>query len=368
MNRVDVAVLGAGPAGCAAAITLARAGARVSMFESTTTAPARGEMLPPDVSVPLRRLGVWERFTHDGHLRSPGMVIAWGDPVPHHNDFAFNPYGGGWQLDRARFDRSLATSAAGTGVTVHRGVRVTVRRMNRGGWRLDGTADGRTFCTRADFTLDATGRTARITRRLSRRVVGDRLVGIVATLPSSAVADSTDRRMLIESCPDGWWFSAKIDQHRHVAAFMTDADQVGGSGMRPLQLWRARLASAPLTRDRIGTLGTVDPVIRVAPAGTVRFARICGTDWAAIGDAACTVDPLSGRGVERALNGGIAIGHALIRGERRRALARYRADTMAVIADERRQQHQHYRRETRWAESPFWSRRQRTPAPIEEDT
>jgi 2-polyprenyl-6-methoxyphenol hydroxylase-like FAD-dependent oxidoreductase len=64
MRDVDVAVLGAGPAGCATASALARAGARVARVDRSTERDVRrGETMAPEASIPLRELGVWERFS-----------------------------------------------------------------------------------------------------------------------------------------------------------------------------------------------------------------------------------------------------------------------------------------------------------------
>jgi flavin-dependent dehydrogenase len=363
MKHVDVAVFGAGPAGCAAAITLARAGAQVILLErSTSTDGCRGEILPPQVCVPLRQLGIWERFCNDAHLSSPGLVSVWGDPIPHHNDFAFDPHGNGWQLDRTRFDQTLAEAAAAVGVTIRRGARVTPRRQARGGWHFAGTAaDGHCISTRADFAIDATGRTAWLARRLGhRRRAHDRLIGFAATIASPTVARVLDRRMLIESCAHGWWYSAKISGDRYLAAFMTDAEQVAHTGARPLEIWGERMRSAPLTTERARPLRAALPTIRVATASTSRLSAIAGTDWAAVGDAATTVDPLSGRGVEHALHDGMAIALALSRGgDRHRALTGYTADTLRRFAEDRWLQDRHYRRETRWPAAPFWATRHR---------
>jgi flavin-dependent dehydrogenase len=82
-----------------------------------------------------------------------------------------------------------------------------------------------------------------------------------------------------------------------------------------------------------------------------------GADWVAVGDAARTVDPLSGQGVTEACRSAIQAAEALAdRGDASalRALsagnaAAHRRDVVTGLG--------HYRRETRWPRSPFWVRR-----------
>src|SRR5215470_14463430 len=93
----DVAVLGAGPAGCATAISLARRGYSVVLIERSEYHGDRvGETLPPAICRPLASLGVWDLFRTGHHSASFGIHSAWGQHDLHVNDFIFNPYGHGW--------------------------------------------------------------------------------------------------------------------------------------------------------------------------------------------------------------------------------------------------------------------------------
>ncbi len=60
MSDAEVAVIGAGPAGCAAAIALSRAGRRVLLLERSAEARESvcGEFLGPDAAAALARLGL----------------------------------------------------------------------------------------------------------------------------------------------------------------------------------------------------------------------------------------------------------------------------------------------------------------------
>src|SRR5215510_13158227 len=115
-SECDVVVLGGGPAGAAAAITLTRAGRSVVVIEKSQYAQPRiGETLPPAARPRLVELAVWEPFLAAGHLPSPGVLSVWGEDELYETHFIFNPYGQGWHLDRQRFDTMLAQAARQAG-------------------------------------------------------------------------------------------------------------------------------------------------------------------------------------------------------------------------------------------------------------
>ena len=152
----EVAILGGGAAGSAAALTLLAAGARVCVIESSDFSDARvGETIPPDANALLFELGVHEDFLKQGHLPCYGSHSLWGSAQLGHNDFLTSPHGHGWHLDRARFDRWLLGRAEAAGARrivaegrAHAGAdRVTT--LSAGGAGID-----------ADWFVDATGRCA----------------------------------------------------------------------------------------------------------------------------------------------------------------------------------------------------------------
>src|SRR5437867_2795294 len=128
-ERVDVAIIGGGPAGTAAALALAREGASVVVLERSRYEAVRvGETLPPQIRLLLDELGLWEAFAAAGHTPSAGIVSVWGTPRLSENDFVFDPYGHGWHIDRRRFDQMMAHAAEQAGAQVCRAARVTACR------------------------------------------------------------------------------------------------------------------------------------------------------------------------------------------------------------------------------------------------
>src|SRR5262245_6518275 len=122
---IDVAIVGGGPAGSTAAMSLARFGLSVTVIERSAYDALRiGETLPPSIRDTLARARLWRRFTEDGHTPSYGTCAAWGTSDLHANDFIFHPHGHGWHVDRARFDRMLAAAAREAGAGVRESTRL----------------------------------------------------------------------------------------------------------------------------------------------------------------------------------------------------------------------------------------------------
>lgn len=325
----DVAIAGAGPAGCAAAIILARAGLRVAIASRPDNAAARiGEGLPPSAGSLLRRLGV-QPF---GHRVSPGTLAWWGADIPHANDYLFQLHGTGLQLDRPKFDRDLRDAAVASGAVL-----VPASPMPE-----------------ADWLIDATGRSAHFARqRGATRVPYDGLIAFYTTMSGSSDADR-DGRTLVESTPDGWWYSVLLPNDHRLFAFFCDADLVDRSGALNPRGFLALLRGAPNLhglRERHGYAVT-DRVLG-ADASSIELDRAAGEGWLAVGDAASAFDPLSSKGISNALYTGIKAAEAILAG----AADQYAVHVRDIHRVYRDQLAAFYAMERRWPDAPFWHRR-----------
>jgi flavin-dependent dehydrogenase len=358
--RVDVAVIGAGPAGSAAALHLARNGWSVLLVDTGETRAARGETLLPAARLALERLGVWDTFEQAGHPVCAGGRALWGGPEETELRHVFDPYGPARFIDRARFDADLRTAAAAAGAQVKSHVRVRPEGRAADGARVfrleDGTDESRVH---ARYVFDATGRRATFARCFgARRIHVDALACALMTLAPQTWAGPSGETF-VEACSLGWWYRAVDPAWRMTVALFSDIDLLKASGATRTAGWSALYGESqgahelPLSAtDLTGT-----PAVTSAAVG--HLSQVWGDGWIAAGDAALTLDPLAARGVTAALVGGLHAATALSAHDAGlfHSLAQYGRMIDRVFDQHLVSRAGYYGRETRFAEFPFWRRR-----------
>lgn len=360
MLSCDVLVVGGGPAGCSAAVHLARSALSVVLIEKSRYERWRaGETLPPAIRAPLAELGASFILSACPQVPSNLVRSAWDTAEPHDQDFIFNPYGSGFHVDRRRFDRMLAAHARSQGVRVILQSKFDRAESAAGqhwpeGWIVHASSGDRIRRFSARFLLDASGRNAVIARALGARgAVYDRLIAAVARFRFGDPSPWT----LIEAAQEGWWYSAPLPAGRFVAAFMTDAD-IWARDKEDPKRWLNHLQNAPLTRERLGA-AAAGHKLRLLSASSVLRLPASGPRWIAVGDAVAAFDPLSGQGVYAALVSGqraaAAVNEALRDNSAAAApLDRIYSETYARYLETKTN---FYRRVRRFPDSPFWTRR-----------
>jgi flavin-dependent dehydrogenase len=156
-GMLDVAVVGGGPAGCAAAITLARAGRSVVLFERATGTPDGfcGEFLSPDGVGSLDLLGALDRVL----AFEPPIVSRWSVHGTSRTLRGALP-GPAIGISRRALDPTLRTVAAEAGVDVREGAHIR---------RIEATSSHAFEVATTDATVQARhvvgaiGRSARVT-------------------------------------------------------------------------------------------------------------------------------------------------------------------------------------------------------------
>lgn len=354
-------VVGGGPAGAAAAITLARTGCRVLLVDTIASATFKiGESLPPAAFPLLRDLGVAPLVAAGGHLPCPGTVAAWGSDALGERDFIRELHGSGWHLDRPRFDADLRTAATAAGADVRLGCTLlgAARAASTREWQLTLASHGEEFVVRTPWLIDATGRRALIADRHGepgRR--DDALAAFAVTLPA---AHATDARTHVEAVPDGWWYSALLPERQRLVAFFTDDDLPAARAATAVSGW-TQLLYETRHLQRIVNHAALDAAVRVRrfPAGSVSRPTFGSDGWIAVGDASLAFDPLSSQGIFHALYTGLRGAQTVLAAARgdTTALAAWNERLRAIHAAYRRHLAQCYAAEPRWADRPFWQRR-----------
>lgn len=360
MHDVDVAIVGGGPAGCTVALALGRAGISALVLDRSDDRPRVGETLPPAIARLLVDLGLWERFLAANHTPSFGTSARWGNPAAHENDFIASPYGQGWHVDRTRFDAMLAHGAEAAGAVFYRQARASsvVARSDHA-WQVDVLRDGHSCRVRATIVVDATGRAATVGRNVgSRRLVHDRLIGVVGSFVPCTPSLPQRQVTQIEASQHGWWYSAPLPSSEVVVAYMTDGDLYARALRAAGDVWQKELRKTVGTRARVRQHALVSPPVP-HPAFGSQLRPAAGSHWLAVGDAAAAYDPLSGQGIYKALDTGIRAARAIERclGGDSAAMPEYRMSIERACEQYIAARTRYYAAEQRWPTSPFWVRR-----------
>jgi menaquinone-9 beta-reductase len=309
MNQLEALVIGAGPAGSVAALTLARAGVRVRLIDRASFPRDKlcGDTLNPGSLSILDRLGIGAGVRSRA-LPITGMTVT----GPGAQVSADYPDGlRGMSLTRRCLDQLLLDAAGAAGACVDTGVAVSdpVTEGDRVvGVRLAGGGRGE---LRAPVVIAADGRGSRIAARVKL-----------------AAYARTPRR---------WAFGAYFSQvarmsprgemHIRRGAYIGVAPLPGGltnvsvvtdgHGLLPTPraeqqaIVRRALEADAVLRDRFAGATQVSPVTVMGPLAVNARAAGCPGLLLA-GDAAGFVDPMTGDGLRFALRGGELAAHAAL--------------------------------------------------------
>ncbi|MBK8256710.1 MAG: tryptophan 7-halogenase [Polyangiaceae bacterium] len=359
----DLTVVGAGPAGTAAAIVAQKAGLRVSVIESAAGAGLRaGESLAPAALRALRRLGVQsltDVLDSSEYKPCSANVSAWGSDAWIYRDALSSPEGGGFHILRHRFDAGLRMQAQLLGVTLIQGrnLRICPKEKAIANWVLNvDSPDDAALTVESRFLIDATGRGATVARRLgsSRTRVSEQVAAVIWIRHPVDDVDNTSR---IRSVPDGWWYTARLPQGLRVIAFHGLPVNVARLARKPSQLFE-HLAAAALLPYPVDTASLVQGPI-TADAGVQLSQPLTGVGWLSVGDAALSFDPLSSQGILFALYSGIRGAEASVRcvmspESSTAILAELESSVRNVFDANQRSRRLFYESERRWLDEPYW--------------
>ncbi|WP_022724404.1 NAD(P)/FAD-dependent oxidoreductase [Rhodopseudomonas sp. B29] len=355
-----IAVIGAGVAGLAAARSLALAGERPLLIAPPHDVASRGETLSPQALPLLEQLQLGEVVDANNALAGEGRFSVWGDGVLRRAD---DSAGRGLHLDRARFEQRMRELCDGMAERLDAAVSAMAHRPSGVVLTL---ADGRIIF--AEVAIDCTGRAALSSGAASERRRLDRMVAAwrLLDLPDDA---ETAAATLIEAVELGWWYMAPLPGRRMMLGLFSDSDLLPRGLIQNGPLWARLAANTKAIAQRLMSLGLdqhlADAPPAMAPAATITVQHIVEGRILRAGDAAAALDPLGANGLATALWSGLAAAEAalgLVESNSAAAEA-YERDYLAGIAHHLSTQRAMYQSEFRFADAPFWRRRNSSSPP-----
>lgn len=304
----DAIIIGAGPAGSAAAILLAQTGKRVLLVEKSRFPREKlcGEFLSPECLNVFDRLGVRQRifdagartirrfklFAPDG--RCLEIPMAW---ISDGHELAIG-------LSRATMDFILLERAREVGAEIREGFQVLPKLHREAGLSfIEGKTDGSTVeKLAASLVIDASGRNGVFSNQLRQeasRFQGSRLFGCKVHLRGVEGLDELGELFFFR---DGYGGLSEIENDRVNLCFLTteatlkaakgDRQRLLDLTLRSNPAALRRLQSATFDGEWLGTGPVIYGHRRTMPGVLT------------IGDAAAFIDPFTGSGMLLALTGG----------------------------------------------------------------
>jgi flavin-dependent dehydrogenase len=332
---VDVAVVGAGPAGAAAAILLAEHGLDVIVLDRAALPRPRivcGEYLSPEAARLLDRLGVLKAVDAAGAAPLTGMRITAPDGT-----VVVGRYGavGGWRpyrqhamgVPRATLDGALVERLRGLPVDLRERTRVVDVLVERGrvvGVRAE-NGERRTLDVRARMVVGADGRASVVAQRLGcRRPHPLRRMALMTYV--SGLADCRELGEIFVDPPD-YAILNPIGPDRVNLGLVVPLSHAAPWSGRLHDFLAARVRQLPHLARRLAGASLVAPIRALGPlAHRVAPPRAGGV--VLVGDAAGFYDPFTGEGVFTALRSAELVAETIARALRSddvsvRALAAY---------------------------------------------
>jgi len=327
-GSMRVAIVGAGPAGSALAILLARRQVQVTLFDDGRRPELLvGESLVPAVVPILRRLGI-EEETADFSRVKPGVSFIW-SPTDRvsvaFKRFAPDVFPYAYNIPRPRFDDALLARAVASGVR-HVPARAKLEPATAPTSPAELTLSAETLAAAPHLAgrpphlvVDATGRARHAARAL----------GIPARLgPRKDVAyfahfegfhwEDEPGQVLIGRAPDGWSWCIPLQERLSIGVVLGQ-DDAAALGRTPEERLERALAG---DRWLTSVAGEAKRVTDVATYSNYQLIseRGHGRGWVMVGDAFGFIDPMLSPGVFLALRSAELLADALAPGERRRAI------------------------------------------------
>lgn len=307
--ETDVLVIGAGPAGSAAAVALVAQGHRVLCLErGHFPRQVVGESLLPRANDLLAQLGLLAAVERRGYMVKKGALFLRGSQ---RERFSFaegleGDFPTTFQVPRDDFDQTLATEARRQGVDVRYGQEVLAVAFDAEGATVEvrDSLREKTQTVRAGWVLDCSGY-GRVLARLLELNEPTGLPNRVACFThwEGDIRPPADVEGDIWVCchPDnGWLWIIPFANGRTSVGMVCDPPYWDSLAGTPLERLHTQLMRDPNAAER---LSRAEPVLppQVLREYSTKNTRLYGERWAVAGNAGDFLDPVFSSGVTLAL-------------------------------------------------------------------
>jgi flavin-dependent dehydrogenase len=324
MKRSKVAIIGAGPAGCVAGLTLNKLGHEVEIYEKARFPRYRvGESFLPGTLSILNRLGLQEKIDAAGFVKKPSATFLWGqDQAPWTFSFS-TPRTAPWvfdhaiQVKREEFDKLLLDEVRARGITVHEETPVTdvdISAPDR--VSLTVRQDGASRVVESDFVIDAGGSGGPLARQLKVRRYDEFYKNFAIWSyfkrkdPFENGLKGTTYSITFE---DGWvWMIPLKDDIYSVGLVVDRSKSSEVKELGPERFYTETLAKCTRATEILGDADIVDEV-RIVHDWSYDSELFSSDRFFLCGDSACFTDPLFSQGVHLATQSGVSAAAAIDR-------------------------------------------------------
>jgi len=322
MRDCDIAIIGGGPAGAAAAIVLARAGFRATILERERFPRFHvGESLLPFQGRVLERLGLREKVEGAGFVPKYGAVFLSSDgtcrsPIDFERTLP-ERYNHAFQVERSRFDELLLRHAEECGATVLEEHTVSGAELVPEQCRLRvRPPGGEELELRARWVIDASGQSSFLAKKLGLRTEqpGLRKVAHFAHFASARRHPGKREGDISIVFGDGCWFwHIPITLERVSVGCVLDHERWKATESSAEDYLTRAIESTPWLAETLSDGERATPVHTLANF-SYSSRHFVGPGWMLVGDAATFLDPVFSTGVYLALRSGEEAGLRLARG------------------------------------------------------
>lgn len=321
-NEYDAVIIGAGPAGSAAAAMLAEYGHKVVVLEKGKFPRYHiGESLLPFTYHPLKRLGLIDKmrasvFTKKYSVQFVAPSGKASQPF-YFNDRYDDDIAQTWQVLRSEFDEMLVGDARSKGATVIE--EIAVKRLIEEDGRVVGVEaqgkDGESVEYRAPITLDCTGKESFTAVRNGWRVKDPKLNKVaVWTYYKGAKRDKgiDEGATTVAFVPEKGWFWY-IPQHNDMVSVgvVAEGKYLSRDGVRdPKAMFDREVEQNAWIKEYLSQ-GKSTGDYYVTSEFSFHSKHCAKEGLLLVGDAFCFLDPVFSSGLMLALKSGVMAGDAV---------------------------------------------------------